>query len=81
MEHEAVNYPQDFTIYDAADAKSLVKTLVKELMLDEKIYKPASVIGRISEAKYHLIVPAAYNADASIIRRDKSENMEMVGKI
>lgn len=81
MEHEAVGYPQDFTIYDAADAKSLVKTLVKELMLDEKIYKPASVIGRISEAKNHLIVPAAYNADASIIRRDKSENMEMVGKI
>lgn len=81
IEHEAVGYPQDFTIYDAADSKSLVKAIVKELMLDDKIYKSSSVMGRISEAKNHLIVPAAYNADATIKRRDASENMELVGKI
>lgn len=81
MEHEAIDYPQDYTIYDAADSKSLVKAIVKELGLDEKIYKPNSILGKISEAKNHLIIASAYANDGSLLRRDAAENMEKAGKI
>lgn len=81
MEHEAIGYPQDYTIYDASDSKSLVKAIVKELGLDEKIYKPNSILGKISEAKNHLIIASAYTNDGSLLRRDAAENMEKAGKI
>lgn len=55
IEHDTIGFPSDFTIYDASDSKSLIKTIVKELMLDEKLYKPNVVAGRISEAKNHQI--------------------------
>lgn len=80
-EHESTGYPSDFTIYDAADSKSLVKTIVKEMGLDDKIYKPNVVAGRISEAKNHLMLPAAYGTDSSIKRRDQVDGLQMVHKI
>ena len=80
-EAHATGYPNDFTIYDAADSKSLIKTIVKEMQLDDKVYKPNFVAGRISEAKNHLIVPSAYQADASIGRRDQTDGLAYVGKI
>ncbi len=81
MEHESTGYPSDFTIYDAADSKSLIKTIVKEMQLDDKVYKPNVVAGRISEAKNHLMLPAAYGADSSIARRDHVDGLQMVHKI
>ena len=81
IEHDVVGFPSDFTIYDASDSKSLVKTIVKELQLDEKLYKPNVVLGRISEAKNHLILPDAYAADGSIQKRDAAEGLGQTHRI
>lgn len=80
MEHEAIGFPADFTIYDTSDSRSLVKNIVKEFGLDEK-YKPAAVLNRISEAKNHLILPAQYAADGSIQRRDHADSLGEVHRI
>ena len=50
-EAAALGYPSTYTIYDTQDSRNLVKTIIKELKLDDKIYKPAEVLGRISNAK------------------------------
>ena len=55
-----IGYNSSYTIYDQSDSRSLVKSIIKELGLDEKIYKPASVADRISMAKNHLLLPHAY---------------------
>lgn len=81
IEHDIIGFPSDFTIYDASDSKSLIKTIVKELMLDEKLYKPNVVAGRISEAKNHLILPQAYAADGSIQKRDGAEGLGQIHRI
>lgn len=81
IEHEVINYPQDFTIYDSADTKSLIKAITKELGLDEKVYKQNIVVGHISEAKNHLILPAQYAAESTIISRDRSEGVARIHKI
>lgn len=81
IEHEVINYPQDFTIYDSADTKSLIKAITKELGLDEKVYKQNIVAGHISEAKNHLILPAQYAAESAIISRDRSEGVAQIHKI
>ena len=52
IEHAKLNYPSNFTIYDTADTKSLIKTIIKELELDDKIYKPSVVLHRISSGLY-----------------------------
>ena len=51
VEAEKIGYPKDFTIYDTDDSKSLIKTIVKEMNLDEKLYKPGVVYNRISNCK------------------------------
>lgn len=59
-EAEHIGFGSNFTIYDQADSRSLVKTILRELQLDEKVYKPASVADRISMAKNHLLLPQQY---------------------
>ena len=59
-EAEKIGYNSNFTIYDQSDARSLVKSIVKEMGLDEKVYKPSSVSDQISMAKNHLILPNAF---------------------
>ena len=59
-EAEKIGYNSNFTIYDQSDARSLVKSIVKEMGLDDKVYKPASVSDQISMAKNHLIMPNAF---------------------
>lgn len=81
MEHEFLPYPPDYTIYDAADAKSLIKTIVKEMGLDDKKYKPSAIACRISEAKNHLLLPAQYSADSSIAKRDSHDGLEKTADI
>ncbi len=80
-ESEAVGMKRDFTIYDSSDSKSLIKAIIKELGLDDKIYKPSRVQGRISEAKNRLILPNEYVADKSIINRDTRDNLPEIHRI
>jgi DNA helicase II / ATP-dependent DNA helicase PcrA len=67
---DLLGYPTNFTIYDTADSKSLIKDILKELNLDDKTYKPSLVLGRISTAKNNLISPEAYALNAEIIQED-----------
>ena len=69
-EAEAIGYTSNFTIYDSSDSKSLIKSLLKELNLDEKVYKPGVVQSRISNAKNHLVSPQAYAASGEFYRFD-----------
>ena len=59
-EAQAVDYQSNFTIYDQADSRSLVKTIIREMQLDDKVYKPTTVADQISMAKNHLILPEAF---------------------
>ena len=70
-EHEKIGYPYNFTIYDTQDAKNLIKSITKELGLDDKLYKSNMVYSRISAAKNNLISATAYSNDASILLEDK----------
>jgi DNA helicase-2/ATP-dependent DNA helicase PcrA len=67
---DLLGYPTNFTIYDTADSKSLIKDIIKELNLDDKTYKPSLVLGRISSAKNNLISPEAYALNSEIIQED-----------
>jgi DNA helicase-2/ATP-dependent DNA helicase PcrA len=59
-EAQVLGFQSNFTIYDQSDSRSLVKSIIKEMQLDDKTYKPASVADRISMAKNHLLLPQAY---------------------
>ena len=63
-EAERIGYNSNFTIYDQTDSRSLVKSIIKEMQLDDKVYKPASVADRISMAKNHLLLPAQYQTSS-----------------
>ena len=69
---ESLGYPQTFTIYDTSDSVSAIKTCLKELQLDDKVYKPKDVLSRISMAKNNLVTPAAYRRNANAIQNDAS---------
>ena len=69
-EAAALGYSSNFTIYDSSDSKSLIKSLLKELNLDEKVYKPGLVQSRISNAKNHLVSAQAYAASGEFYRSD-----------
>jgi DNA helicase-2/ATP-dependent DNA helicase PcrA len=80
-EHEATGYPSNFTIYDSADSKSLIKTIIKSFQLDDKTYKPNVVASRISMAKNNLLTPATYSNNAEIRGVDKSMRMPAIHEI
>ena len=81
MECASVGYRPDFTIYDAADSKNLVRTLIKEMGLDEKTYKPSAVCSRISRAKNALMQPEDYMADNASRYDDERSMMPRVADI
>ena len=66
----SLGYPENFTIYDQSDSTSAVKAAVKELGLDDAVYKPRDVLARISNAKNSLITVSGYRADANALRAD-----------
>ena len=70
-EAQFIGFSANFTIYDSADSKSLLKSIIKEMQLDDKVYKPGMIQSRISNAKNHLIFPDAYAADGDIYRHDR----------
>jgi DNA helicase-2/ATP-dependent DNA helicase PcrA len=80
-EASILGYPYNFTIYDTLDTKSLIKSIVRELNLDEKIYKPGLVYNRISAAKNNLLSAAAYNKDEKIMAEDKVMAKPRLGEI
>ena len=80
-EAEKIGYPTNFTIYDTQDTKSLLKTIIKEFGLDDKIYKPNSVYARISNAKNNLLSPQAYMQNAGITGDDRSAGRPRMGEI
>jgi DNA helicase-2/ATP-dependent DNA helicase PcrA len=67
---DRLGYPTNFTIYDTQDSKSLLKDIIKELNLDDKVYKTGMVLGRISSAKNNLISAEAYAQNAEIMSED-----------
>ncbi len=80
-EADRLGYPSNFTIYDTDDSKSLIKSIVKELNLDDKIYKPNVVFNRISGAKNRLVSWKAYLSN-QVFRADDESNMRPeLGKI
>ncbi len=80
-EADKLGYPRNFTIYDTDDAKSVVKTVVNELGLDDKQYKPNVVYNRISAAKNGLITAAEYMNDYALQQEDVRANRPMLGQI
>ncbi len=66
-----LGYPESFTIYDQSDSTNAVKACVKELQLDDKVYKPKDVLSRISMAKNNLVTEAAYRNNPAILSSDK----------
>ena len=80
-ESQHIGFSSRFTVYDAADSKSLIKTIIKEMQLDDKVYKPSSVQARISAAKNRLLLPSAYMTNVDIQRADSNSRMPLVGRI
>jgi DNA helicase-2/ATP-dependent DNA helicase PcrA len=81
IEGDRLGYKSNYTIYDAVDAKSLVRTIIKELNLDDNIYKPGAISARISMVKNNLITASIYAADASLQDYDKASRMPLLSDI
>ena len=69
-----LGYPSNFSIYDSADTKSLIGSIVKQMNFDSKNYNSNAIYSRISSAKSNLISPAAYQQDQTLINKDKISN-------
>ena len=80
-EAERIGYTSNFTIYDESDARSLVKSIIKDMGLDDKVYKPATVHNRISMAKNHLILAEDYAVDRDALQRDRESRMPAISTI
>ena len=80
-EAEHIGFNNNFTIYDETDSRSLIKAIVKEMGLDDKLYKPAAVHARISMAKNNLVSAESYASDAAIFEQNKRAQMPELGKI
>jgi DNA helicase-2/ATP-dependent DNA helicase PcrA len=78
---DLLGFPKNFTIYDTADSRSALRGCIKELSLDEKVYKPNEVLSRISVAKNNLITPAAYMANATLIQNDVASRRPKLGEV
>ncbi len=83
LRHEAehIGFTRDFTIYDTQDQKSLVKQVLKLYSLDDKVYKPNTVLGRISAAKNALIQPSDYARNESVAKQDRQDRLYEMPKI
>jgi DNA helicase-2/ATP-dependent DNA helicase PcrA len=80
-EADKLGYPNNFTIYDTDDAKSLLKQILKENNLDDKLYKPSTVLSRISAAKNRLISWKEYNNNAILMAEDAESLRPEIGKL
>ncbi len=78
---DRLGYPTNFTIYDTQDSKSLLKDIIKSLHLDDKAYKPSSVLGRISSAKNSLLSANEYLQNQEILNEDMQSKRPEIGRI
>ena len=81
MEGEKLGYKSNFTIYDSSDSKSLIRSVIKELSLDDSIYKPGVIASRISSAKNNLVTASMYAADSSLHEYDKSSRIPLLSEV
>ena len=80
-EAQYIGFTSQFTIYDTADSKSLLRSIIKEMGLDEKTYKPGTVQARISNAKNHLVTPTGYAANKEAYEGDMAVKMPAIRDI
>lgn len=80
-EAAAIGFKPNFTIYDDADSRSLITSIVKELGLDDKAYRASTVLSRIGMAKNSLVTPETYLSDAGFAERDRQARMPAIGDI
>ena len=80
-EADNIGFTRDFTIYDQADQKSLVKKIVKDLQLDDKIYKSGMVLARISSAKANFVDPEAYAQSEAYAKIDRLERLYKMASV
>jgi DNA helicase-2/ATP-dependent DNA helicase PcrA len=80
-EAQKIGYTSNYTIYDEADSRSLIKNIIREMGLDDKIYRPSFILNTISMAKNHLINADEYSNNHEIIERDKNMRVPDIYKI
>ena len=78
---EPLGYPVNFTIYDTSDSQSAIKACLKEMGLDDKVYKPKEVLSRISMAKNNLITVKAYQASPELQKQDYFSKRPRLGEV
>jgi DNA helicase-2/ATP-dependent DNA helicase PcrA len=81
IEAARIGYPSNFTIYDTDDSKSVIKEILKQFNLDDKVYKPSLVLNRISDAKNKLITAAQYMNNPITQAEDESSRKPLLGRI
>jgi DNA helicase-2/ATP-dependent DNA helicase PcrA len=81
IEGDRLGYKSNYTIYDAVDSKSLVRSIIRELNLDDNVYKPGVIAARISAAKNNLITASMYAGDNSVYEYDKASRMPLLAEI
>lgn len=81
VEAQHLGYPSSFTIYDSADSKSLLKSILKEMQLDDKLYRPGMVQSRISNAKNSLVTPAMYAASRDAREADENARIPLLYEV
>ena len=81
QEAQLLGYTHDYSIYDTTDSKSVIKHIIKDMQLDDKVYKPSVVHARISMAKNKLQSPNLYAADREYLMRDRFEKMQEMARV
>jgi DNA helicase-2/ATP-dependent DNA helicase PcrA len=80
-EAEKLGYKQNFTIYDTSDSRSLIRSIIREMNLDDNVYKPGVIASRISTAKNNLVTAGMYAADSSMSEYDRSGRMPLLAEV
>lgn len=80
-EAEHIGYPSNFTIYDTTDSKSLLKAIIKEMQLDDKVYRLGMVQSRISNAKNALVTWKAYEQSKELMQHDIDSKVPLLREI
>jgi len=81
IEGSVLGYRPNFTIYDSSDSRSLIRTIIREMNLDDNIYKPGVIAGRISAAKNNLVTAGMYAADQSVQDYDRACRMPLLSEV
>jgi DNA helicase-2/ATP-dependent DNA helicase PcrA len=81
IEGDLLGYKSSFTIYDSSDSKSLIRAIIRDLNLDDSIYKPGVIASRISHSKNNLVTANMYSASAEMTEYDKASRMPLMSEI